>query len=276
MCGTCGTTCRPRCLGSMDATAPQAGFDVLLSDGTTAHIRAIAPGDAAAVESFYSNLSRETIVLRYFSPHPQMSADEIRQLTEPDGLDVVVLVVELHDQIIAVAQYYREPGQDEAEVAFLVDDRYQGHGIGTILLEYLAQRSPIARNPAIRGEYAHRKPQDVARPVRGRVRAPVHAAMPRSCGSFWTSSPRPKLGLRPTPATAPRSSGPLTVCSSPAPSPSSGQGGAGGRSGMSCFETCWQAASRGRYIPSIPRPPRSPAFRAGRASAPSPARWTSR
>jgi len=116
---------------------------VLLADGTTAHVRAIAPSDAAAVASFYSNLSHETIVLRYFGPHPQMSADEIRQLTEPDGLDVVVLVVELHDQIIAVAQYYREPGQDEAEVAFLVDDRYQGHGIGTILLEYLAREARL-------------------------------------------------------------------------------------------------------------------------------------
>ena len=50
----------------------------------------------------------------------------------------MVLIAELHDMIVAIAQYFREPGQDEAEVAFLVDDSYQGHGIGTILLEHLA------------------------------------------------------------------------------------------------------------------------------------------
>ena len=79
--------------------------------------------------------------MRYFSPHPQMSATEIEQLTTPDGVDVVVLVAELHEMIIAVAQYYREPGRDEAEVAFLVDDLYQGHGVGTILLEHLASEA---------------------------------------------------------------------------------------------------------------------------------------
>ena len=80
-------------------------------------------------------------MLRYFTPHPQMSAAEIEQLTTPDGIDIVVLVAELHDLIIAIAQYYREPGRDEAEVAFLVDDLYQGHGIGTILLEHLASEA---------------------------------------------------------------------------------------------------------------------------------------
>jgi acetyl coenzyme A synthetase (ADP forming)-like protein len=114
------------------------GFDVLLTDGTTAHVRAITPLDAPAVKALYARLSRETIVLRYFGPHPQLSAKEIEALTHPDGVDVVVLIAEVHEMIVAIAQYFREPGRDDAEVAFLVDDSYQGHGIGTILLEHLA------------------------------------------------------------------------------------------------------------------------------------------
>jgi acetyl coenzyme A synthetase (ADP forming)-like protein len=125
----------------MGEERPPTGLDVLLADGTTAHVRAIRPADATAVGALYSRLSHETIVLRYFGPHPRMSPKEIEELTHPDGLDVVVLVVELHSLIVGIAQYHREPGQDEAEVAFLVDDSYQGHGIGTILLEHLASEA---------------------------------------------------------------------------------------------------------------------------------------
>jgi acetyl coenzyme A synthetase (ADP forming)-like protein len=124
--------------GLVDVKALPPGFDVLLADGTTAHVRAITPHDEPAVKALYSRLSHETIVLRYFGPHPQLSSKEIEELTHPDGVDVVVLIAEVHDMIVAVAQYYREPGRDDAEVAFLVDDSYQGHGIGTILLEHLA------------------------------------------------------------------------------------------------------------------------------------------
>jgi len=122
----------------MDLQSSPSGFDVLLVDGTTAHIRSSAPSDASVIGAFYARLSHESIVLRYFSAHPQLSAQEIEQLTTPDGIDIVVFVAELHDMIIAIAQYYREPGRDEAEVAFLVDDLYQSHGLGTILLEHLA------------------------------------------------------------------------------------------------------------------------------------------
>jgi acetyl coenzyme A synthetase (ADP forming)-like protein len=80
-------------------------------------------------------------MLRYFGPHPQISSKEIEELIHPDGVDFVVLIAQVHDLIVAIAQYYREPGRDDAEVAFLVDDSYQGHGIGTILLEHLASQA---------------------------------------------------------------------------------------------------------------------------------------
>ncbi len=128
-------------LGHMDVKGSPPGFDVLLADGTTAHVRAITPDDEPAIVALYARLSPETIVLRYFGPHPRMSPKELEGLLHPDGVDVVVLIAEVHDMIVAIAQYYREPGRDDAEVAFLVDDSYQGHGIGTILLEHLASEA---------------------------------------------------------------------------------------------------------------------------------------
>ncbi len=131
----------------MDAKESLPGVDVLLADGTTADVRPISPEDEPAIRAFYSHLSPETIVMRYFGPHPKMSQKELDGLLHSDGVDVVVLIAEVHDMIVAIAQYYREPGRDDAEVAFLVDDRYQGHGIGTILLEHLAS---VARRHGIR------------------------------------------------------------------------------------------------------------------------------
>jgi len=43
------------------------------------------------------------------------------------------------EKIIAVARYYRMPRQDRAEVAFVVEDAYQGRGIGNHLIEHLAE-----------------------------------------------------------------------------------------------------------------------------------------
>jgi acetate---CoA ligase (ADP-forming) len=122
----------------MSAEAPGVRADVLLADGSTAHVRSAVPADAGGIEDLYHRVSRETIYFRYFSPRPGVPADEIARLTHPDGADVVVLVMVRHDSILGIAQYHRAPGKDEAEVAFIVDDAYQGHGIGTMMLEHLA------------------------------------------------------------------------------------------------------------------------------------------
>lgn len=39
--------------------------------------------------------------------------------------------------MIAVARYERSPGSDRAEVAFVVEDAFQGRGLGSILLQAL-------------------------------------------------------------------------------------------------------------------------------------------
>jgi GNAT superfamily N-acetyltransferase len=50
----------------------------------------------------------------------------------------LALVTEDGTRLVAVARYDRSPETGEAEVAFVVADRYQHHGIGMILLEHLA------------------------------------------------------------------------------------------------------------------------------------------
>ena len=43
------------------------------------------------------------------------------------------------DRLIAVGRFDRVPGETEAEVAFVVADEYQHHGIGSLLLDELAR-----------------------------------------------------------------------------------------------------------------------------------------
>ena len=112
--------------------------DVVLADGTPVHIRPICPSDADGLRAFHARLSPQSIVLRFFGPHPRLSDAEVERFTHVDGTDRVALVAEHEAQIVAVCRYDRVPGSDEAEIAFVVDDDHQSRGLGSILLQRLA------------------------------------------------------------------------------------------------------------------------------------------
>jgi GNAT superfamily N-acetyltransferase len=114
---------------------------VSVGDGTRAHLRLITPGDAAALVAFHAGLSERSKFLRYFYPHLNLSADEVAHLTQVDGLDRVALVVEHGGGLIAVGRYDRLDEPTVAEVAFVVADRFQHHGIARALLANLADRA---------------------------------------------------------------------------------------------------------------------------------------
>lgn len=110
----------------------------MLSDGRTAHLRPISPGDVGALHAFYEGVSEQSRYFRFFSAHPKLTDSDVDRFTVVDYDERVALVVTLGDAIIAIAGYdVTEPGR--AEVAFLVQDRHQGRGIGQLLLEHLAQ-----------------------------------------------------------------------------------------------------------------------------------------
>jgi acyl-CoA synthetase (NDP forming)/RimJ/RimL family protein N-acetyltransferase len=112
--------------------------DVVLSDGSTLHVRPIHPSDGDALVAFHGRQSRESVYFRYFSPRPHLSDDDIRHLTTVDGIDRMAFVAVRGDEILGVARYDRYPDRPIAEVAFFTDDQMGGKGIATLLLEYLA------------------------------------------------------------------------------------------------------------------------------------------
>ncbi|MEV0455914.1 GNAT family N-acetyltransferase [Catellatospora methionotrophica] len=115
------------------------GADVLLSDGTTVHLRQITPQDADAVVAMHSRFSERTRYLRYFSPYPRIPARDLHRFVNVDHLDREAFVVAAGERLVAVGRYERlGEGAVDAEVAFVVEDAYQGRGVGSVLLEHLA------------------------------------------------------------------------------------------------------------------------------------------
>ncbi|PZA06151.1 MULTISPECIES: GNAT family N-acetyltransferase [unclassified Meiothermus] len=125
------------------APLPQYGLEqgpILLKDGRTALLRPATPADRPLLVELLSRLSPQARSFRFFSEvSPETGADLL--LKQTPGEDKVALLVLTGEppRVIATGEYVQEgPGADSAEVAFLVDDWFQGKGLGTLLLERLA------------------------------------------------------------------------------------------------------------------------------------------
>ena len=115
---------------------------VLLADGTTVDIEPMRASDVDRLDQFHHTLSGETIRLRFFGVHPALSDQELHRFTHVDHVDREALVAVHDGEIVGVARFDRlRDGGDEAEVAFVVADAWQGRGLGTVLFERLAARA---------------------------------------------------------------------------------------------------------------------------------------
>jgi GNAT superfamily N-acetyltransferase len=111
--------------------------DVLSEDGLHYSLRPVRPDDAERLVEFHNHLSPHSCYLRFFTFHPTLSTKEVEHFTCVDYVDRLALVAEIDGTVIAVARFDRHEGTSEAEVAFVVADEYQHHGIGSLLLDEL-------------------------------------------------------------------------------------------------------------------------------------------
>lgn len=101
--------------------------------------RSIRPDDARGLQAFHARLSDDTIRNRFFGPHRALPAAEVHRFTSVVRGTEVALVATVDEEIVAVGRYIRLGVDAAAEVAFVVQDGYQGHGIGTAPLTLLAR-----------------------------------------------------------------------------------------------------------------------------------------
>lgn len=112
--------------------------DVTTLLGTTVHVRPITPDDAPSLARFHDALSERSVYFRFFSPHAHLRPSELERFTRVDYHDRLALIVEVDGELVAVGRYDHVAETTRAEVAFVVADRWQHHGIATLLLDLLA------------------------------------------------------------------------------------------------------------------------------------------
>jgi GNAT superfamily N-acetyltransferase len=124
-----------------------------LLDGRPVLVRAIQPGDKEHLREGFSRLSPQSVYFRFFQAKRELSEADLRYLTEVDFETHVALVALVsedgRERGIGVGRYIVEPGTEAAEVAFTVDEAHHGLGVGTLLLNHLAD---IARGQGL-GEF---------------------------------------------------------------------------------------------------------------------------
>jgi acetyl coenzyme A synthetase (ADP forming)-like protein len=115
--------------------------DVILRDGRTLRLRPPRREDADSLLEFFRALSQRSLYLR-FHGFPRLGPELVEQLLEPNwaerGALVGTFAEEGAERVVAVANYERLRDRAVAEAAFAVADAFQRRGIGTRLVEQLA------------------------------------------------------------------------------------------------------------------------------------------
>jgi RimJ/RimL family protein N-acetyltransferase len=116
------------------------GGTLALGDGTSVPVRRIRVEDAAALQRLVSRSSDRSIELRFLGSLKELSDEMARRFADVDGKDRFALVAldpENSDEIVGVVRYAREGDDDGAEYAALIEDRFQGRGLGIRLTKAL-------------------------------------------------------------------------------------------------------------------------------------------
>ena len=118
--------------------------NLLTADGPgqpPVHVRPATPGDAERVAAMAHRCSRRTISLRFMGGVSESAAiDELEREVRAAAPLGEAFVAETTDGELVGEAYAARTGSDEAEVAFVVADRWQHHGVGTALFATLLQR----------------------------------------------------------------------------------------------------------------------------------------
>jgi GNAT superfamily N-acetyltransferase len=116
-----------------------------LRNGVPVTFRAARPDDAARLVKAFEGLERESVRTRFFGYRAGPTPRELGRLGDIDFVHDVMLVATVlrdGDEVVVGTGRYaaaREPGAPpSAEVAFTVEEDFQGQGIASRLLGHLA------------------------------------------------------------------------------------------------------------------------------------------
>jgi acetyltransferase len=135
--------------------------------GAEITIRSIRPQDEPLLIEFHKTLSDYSVHFRYFeavSLRQRTMHERLRQHCVLDPTRELALVADWadphgHRKILGVGRLFREPDCDKGEFALLISDRWQGKGLGTVLLKLLVR---LGRQSHLRRIIGHILPDNTA------------------------------------------------------------------------------------------------------------------
>ena len=116
-------------------------FKEKLKDGTVVTVRAARTDDGPRIRRAFMHLDRETVHSRFFGLKKEVSDTELSRITDMDfdrNVSLLVTIPSGDDEIvIGGASYFSvpaDPPERSAEVAFTVEEEYQGLGVASMLM----------------------------------------------------------------------------------------------------------------------------------------------
>ena len=124
----------------------------VFSGDITVRFRAIKPSDVDDMRRLFYRFSDKSVYYRYFSPIKTMPHAKMQEYVTIDYTKTMSIVGLMGEpstgRIVAEARYVRLPDKPVADVAFVVDEDFQGKGIASFLFRTLRK---IAKENGIRG-----------------------------------------------------------------------------------------------------------------------------
>jgi GNAT superfamily N-acetyltransferase len=124
----------------------------LMDNGTQLSIRPIHVTDEPKLRHLFYQLSQQSLYTRFMSMAKWVSHKQVQEFVYIDHRHEVSIVGTVPEadgeHVIALGGYFLDEETNRAEVAFVVQDEWQGRGIGTFLFEHLIS---IAKQSGIGG-----------------------------------------------------------------------------------------------------------------------------
>jgi RimJ/RimL family protein N-acetyltransferase len=125
-------------VASAPAGAGGFGWVEYLRDGTQVVIRLARPEDAEGVADMHARSSEATRYPRYFTPHTDWREDQLRRVAGGHR-GATLVAVNWRGDIVGLGNVFpdRPDETSTAEIAVIVEDAWQGRGLGGRLLQHL-------------------------------------------------------------------------------------------------------------------------------------------
>jgi len=127
-------------------------FTHIFKEDIPVYFRVIRPSDEEDMRKLFYRFSDRAVYYRYFSPIKTMPHTTMQEYVNIDYrhiMSIVGIIKESRiERIIAEGRYALSEDSSYADVAFIVDEKFQGSGIGSFLLQTLIT---IARKRGIQG-----------------------------------------------------------------------------------------------------------------------------